>query len=87
MSYWSIHQRTRNIGTKRAPHYVTVWTGHDENGQRRWLVNSKPNPACEDGPIYSVQGGPASVGAGAGPCTLREAIDEYRQEELAHAQN
>jgi hypothetical protein len=82
MSYWSIYERARNIGGKRSPHYVTVWTGRDEGGQRRWLVNSKPDPNSEGGPIHGVQGGPASVGHGAQPTTLREAIAAYCEEEV-----
>ena len=79
MSVWTIHERTRNIGTKAAPHYVTIWTGRDENGQRRWLVNSKPNPLSDAGPIYAAQGGPQSAAAGRPDAsTLREAVAEYK---------
>lgn len=76
--YWEIYDRSRNVRGKKCPFFVTIWTGRDSDGAKRWLVSHKPDPNIESGAIYSQQGGPGY----SDHQRLTDAIAVFKREEM-----
>lgn len=74
--YWEIYDRARNIRGQRNPEFVTIWTGRDNDGGRRWLVGAKPDSTSASGAIYSQQGSPSYDDSQ----TLADALSLYKSQ-------